>query len=105
LDRLDAERLEVADDPLVVDDLAEGMRRLAGWRGFLGLVDGLADAIADPGALRDANVLDGSHVASIIAWAPFEPPRSAGRRRGRADGVDLGRGVDALLRGRHESGD
>ena len=58
LDGLDAEILEVADDALVVDDLAEGMRRLAGGRGLLGLVDRLADAVAEPGALRDADFLD-----------------------------------------------
>ena len=51
VDGLDAEALEVVDDALVVDDLAEGMRRLAGGRGLLGLVDRLADAVAEPGPL------------------------------------------------------
>ena len=72
LDRLDAELLEVADDALVVDDLAEGVRRLAGGRGLLGLVDRLAHAVAEAGPLRDADFLDGSH-ASIIARGPSRP--------------------------------
>ena len=72
LDRLDAEVLEVAHDALVVDDLAEGMRRLAGGRRLLGLVDRLAHAVAEPGALRDADFLDHSH-ASIIARGPSAP--------------------------------
>ena len=63
LDRLDAQVLEVADDALVVDDLAEGMRRLAGGRRLLRLVDRLANAVAEPGALRDADFLDGSHAS------------------------------------------
>ena len=63
LDRLDAEVLEVADDALVVDDLAEGMRRLAGGRRLLRLVDRLANAVAEPGALRDADFLDRSHAS------------------------------------------
>ena len=72
-DRLDAEILEVADDALVVDDLAEGMRRLAGGRRFLGLVDRLANAIAEAGALRDPDFFDHSH-ASIIARGPRATP-------------------------------
>ena len=80
-DRLDAEILEVADDALVVDDLAEGMRRLAGGRGFLGLVDRLAHAVAEAGALRDADFLDRSH-GSIIARGPSRPClRDRGSRR------------------------
>ncbi len=75
LDRLDAQVLEVADDALVVDDLSEGMRRLAGGRRLLRLVDRLANAVAEPGALRDADFLDRSH-APIIARGPFGPPRS-----------------------------
>src|SRR6185312_3009328 len=73
LDGLDAEVQEVADDALVVDDLAEGMRRLAGGRRLLRLVDRLANAVAEAGALRDADFLDGSH-GSIIARGPFGPP-------------------------------
>ena len=71
-DRLDAEVLEVADDALVVDDLAEGMRRLAGGRRLLRLVDRLANAVAEPGALRDADFLDRSH-GPIIARGPGDP--------------------------------
>ena len=56
-DRPDAEVLEIADDTLVVDDLSEGVRRLPGGRGFLRLVDRLANAIAEAGALRDADFL------------------------------------------------
>ena len=77
LDGLDAEVLEVADDALVVDDLAEGMRRLAGGRRLLGLVDRLANAVAEAGALRDADFLDGSH-GPIIARGPFGPHAQAG---------------------------
>ena len=86
VDGLDAERLEVADDALVVDDLAEGMRRLAGGRGLLGLVDRLADAVAEAGALRDADFLDRSH-ASDYRTGPRRPlgaARLASRRRRRA---------------------
>ena len=73
-DRLDAEILEVADDALVVDDLAEGMRRLAGGRRLLRLVDRLANAVAEAGALRDADFLDHAH-GPIIARGPFGPAR------------------------------
>ena len=82
-DGLDAEVLEVADDALVVDDLAEGMRRLAGGRRLLRLVDRLANAVAEAGALRDADFLDRSH-APIIARGPFGP--SSGGRGRRAIG-------------------
>ena len=47
--------LELAHDAVVVDDLAERVRRLAGGRGLLGLVDRLADAVAEAGALGDAD--------------------------------------------------
>ncbi len=73
LDRLDTQILQVADDALVVDDLAEGMRRLAGGRGLLGLVDRFSYAITEPGALRDPDFLNDSHV-SIIARGPVQPP-------------------------------
>src|SRR4029453_10121005 len=46
---LDAEPPEVGDHALVVDDLAERVRQLAGGRRLLGLVDRLADAIAEAG--------------------------------------------------------
>ena len=84
LDRLDAEILEVADDALVVDDLAEGMRRLAGGRRFLRLVDRLANAIAEAGALRDADFLDGSHDCDYRTGSSGSRP---GRRAASADGV------------------
>ena len=79
-DRLDAEVLELAHDAVVVDHLSERVRRLAGGRGLLGLVDRLANAIAEPGALGDADFLDGSH-AWIIAWGPVQPPSATGRLR------------------------
>ena len=75
-DGLDAEVLEVADDALVVDDLAEGMRRLAGGRRLLRLVDRLANAVAEAGALRDADFLDRSH-GPIIARGPGDPDRGS----------------------------
>ena len=82
LDRLDAEILQVADDALVVDDLAEGMRRLAGGRGLLGLVDRFSYAITEPGALRDPDFLNDSHV-SIIARGTLRPgKRPVGGREG-----------------------
>ena len=81
VDGLDAEVLELADDAVVVDDLAEGVRRLAGGRGLLGLVDRLADAVAEAGALGDAELLDGSH-ASIIARGPVQTPPSGGAGEG-----------------------
>ena len=56
------------DDALVVDDLAQGVRRLAGRRRLLRLVDRLAHAIAEAGALGDPDVLDGSH-GSMVAQA------------------------------------
>ncbi len=67
------------DDALVVDDLAEGVRHLAGGRRFLGLVDRLAHAVAEAGALRDADFFDDSH-GPIIARGP----------RGPATATDLG---------------
>ena len=81
LDGLDPEPLEVADHALVVDDLAERMRRLAGGRGLLGLVDRLADAVAEAGPLCDPDRFDGSHTGSSIAWALFGPGRAARGRR------------------------
>src|SRR4029453_9407686 len=77
LDGLDAEPLEVADDALVVDDLAQRVRQLAGGRRLLGLVDRLADAVAKAGPLRDSDGFDGSHTGSSIACAPFAPDRAA----------------------------
>jgi hypothetical protein len=65
-----------------VDDLSEGMRRLAGGRRLLRLVDRLANAVAEAGALRDADFLD------RFPWTDYRtgsvrPPRS-GRGRGHA---------------------
>ena len=88
-DGLDAEVLEVADDALVVDDLAEGVRRLAGGRRLLRLVDRLANAVAEAGALRDADFLDRSH-GPIIARGPVEP-RSARARPATVEWRDVGR--------------
>ena len=68
--------LEVADDALVVDDLAEGMRRLAGGRGLLGLVDRLAHAVAEAGALRDPDLLDRSHVLDYRTGSGPDPVRA-----------------------------
>ena len=73
LDRLDAQPLEIADHALVVDDLAEGMGRLTGGRRLLGLVDRLAHAIAEAGALRDANLTNGAHLSAIIALVVSKP--------------------------------
>ena len=53
--------LEVADHALVVDDLAEGVGRLPAGGGLLGLVDRLAHAVAEAGALGDPDVSNGSH--------------------------------------------
>ena len=80
LDGLDAEVLEVADDALVVDDLAEGMRRLAGGRRLLGLVDRLANAVAEAGALRDADFLDGSHALDYRTGCVLTRSDARGRR-------------------------
>ena len=74
LDRPDAHRLEVCDDALVVDDLAQGMRQLAGGRRLLGLVDRLAHAIAEAGALRDPDRFDGSHLTVKYRMGPRIDP-------------------------------
>ena len=74
LDRPDAHRLEVRDDALVVDDLAQGVRQLAGGRRLLGLVDRLANAVAEPGALRDPDRFDGSHLTIKYRMrSPIDP--------------------------------
>src|SRR5207249_10143407 len=57
----DAERLEIGDDALVVDDLAEGVRRLAGRGRLLGHVDRLADTVAEAGPVGDADLSNGAH--------------------------------------------
>src|SRR5439155_26127491 len=73
LDGLDPEPLEVRDHALVVDDLAEGMGRLARGAGLLGLVDRLAHAVAEAGSPGDPDLPDGSHDGSIIACRPRNP--------------------------------
>ena len=72
-----AERLQVPDDAFVVHDLAEGVRRLARGTRLLGLVDGLAYAIAKAGALRDSDIGNGSHTSRVSHGCPGRP--SAGR--------------------------
>src|SRR5829696_3761935 len=79
LDRLDPEPLEIGDHALVVDDLAEGMGRLASGAGFLCLVDRLADAVAEAGAPGDPDLPNASHNGSIIAWGARDPGRARGR--------------------------
>ena len=61
--RLDPLQLQLGDHTLVVDDLAERVRPLAGRRRFLGLVDRLADSIAEPCAPGDANLSNVTHCA------------------------------------------
>ena len=87
LDGLDAQPLEVADHALVVDDLAEGVRRLAGGRRLLGLVDRLADAVAEAGPLRDPDLRRfpyGSSIAGAPSGPGREPPRAVRLRRRRS---------------------
>ena len=72
------------DDALVVDDLAEGMRRLAGGRGLLGLVDRLADAVAEAGALGDADAPGRFPCARLSHGVPVRTPRRAVRSLGRS---------------------
>jgi hypothetical protein len=76
-DRLDAEVLEIADDPLVVDDLPEGMRRLAGGRGLLGLVDRLAHSVTKAGPLRDADLPGPFPYKGIIPRASVPTPSTS----------------------------
>jgi hypothetical protein len=61
VDGLDPVSLELGDDALVVDDLAERVGPLAGSRGLLGPVDGLADAVAEPRPPRDPNFSNVTH--------------------------------------------
>ena len=62
-----AEADEVADHALVVHDLAQRMRGPAGDCGLLGLVDGLADAVAEAGAVRDSDFLHHAHSRPMFA--------------------------------------
>ena len=67
VDRADALRLELLDDALVVDDLAQGVRLLALGGGHLRVVDGFSHAIAEARAACDDDLIDGSHVQASIA--------------------------------------
>jgi hypothetical protein len=60
---MDPLRLQLRDNSFVVDDLPERMRPLAGRRGFLRLVDRLANPIAEPGAPRDPDLSNVTHRA------------------------------------------
>ena len=77
VDGLDPERLQVADHALVVHDLAERVRYLAGGTRLLGLVDCLAHAVAEPGSLGDPDLRNGPagfvHIASSIPRARCPP--------------------------------
>ena len=94
VDGLDARRLQVADDALVVDDLAERMGRLARRRRFLGLVDGLADAVAEP-VRRAIRISSTVPITKAVSHLPSCPGRSRGAvvrldapcRRRRRDGA------------------
>ena len=57
----DALRLELGDHALVVDDLAEGVGRLALCGGEPRVVDRLAHPVAEARPPRDADLFDGSH--------------------------------------------
>ena len=79
---LDPERLQVANHALVVHDLTERVRDLAGRARLLGLVDRLAHAVAEPGSLGDPDLRDGPvtccHDGTSIPRARFRPvPRRA----------------------------
>ena len=63
VDGLDPLGLQRGDDALVVDDLAERVRPLAGRGRFLGLVDRLAHAVAEPGAPGDSDFSNVTHCA------------------------------------------
>src|SRR3954469_11133140 len=105
LDRLDAEVLEVANDTLVVDDLAERVGRLAGGGRLLRFVDRLPHAVAEARARGDVEGFDGSHDASDDTCGPFAVSSALGRgdRSGDGDGSFLG--VGAAVTGLEEGGD
>ena len=65
--------------PVVVDDLAQRVRRLALRGGQLGVVDRLADAVAEAGAARDPDFFDRSHCPASIAPGRDGPVSAAGR--------------------------
>src|SRR5438876_4677036 len=81
VDGLDAESLEIGDHALVVDDLAQGMGRLARRTSFLRLVDRLAHPVAEASAAGDPDLTDRSHLDSSIARR-FGIPRSVSAHRG-----------------------
>ena len=81
---LNAAGTQVGNQPLVVNDMPEGMGIFSGGAGDLGLIYGLANAIADAGALRDNNVLNTSHLGIIAHPAPrADSPQEGGLRRRR----------------------
>ena len=70
------------DDALVVDNLAKRMGGLALCRGEPGVVDRLADPIAEPGPACDADLFDRSHVRlSIAPQRPARPRTCPSARR------------------------
>ncbi len=74
VDGLDPELLEVADHALVVDDLAEGVRRLARGAGLLGHVDRLANAVAEARPLRDLDLGDRADSCAHVGTSIPRPP-------------------------------
>ena len=78
VDGPDALRLEFGDHAFVVDDLAERVRRLALARRQLGVVDRLANAVAEPGALGDEDLFHACHLTFEYGMPPPEDPPRAG---------------------------
>ena len=68
---------------------------LAGGRRLLGLVDRLAHAVAEAGALRDADFLDGSHAADYRTGSAIA---LLGRRRGDVDAALARRAAASAMR-------
>ncbi len=81
LDADDALLAQLADDALVVDDLAERVRLLALGGADARGIDGLAHAIAEAGAAGDADFGDGSHGLASIASALRHGVEPGGYRR------------------------
>ena len=76
LDGVDALRVELGDDALVVDDLAQRMGALALGGGDLGVVDGLAHAVAEARALGDEDLFDACHLTFEYGMPLPEDPLS-----------------------------
>src|SRR6185503_17387296 len=74
VDGLDTEGLEIPDHALVVHDLAERMGRLALGTGLLGLVDGLAHAVAEARPLGDPDL---GNRARAFAHVELSIPRGS----------------------------